>query len=494
MKTPRNGRTWSSGFLALVLVFVTASPGLGAEPSETLSDEDLQNHQSFRSNYDFLSDDPDYIRQLVGSSDANDEALKTLGLEMSESEWAEFQRRQELIAEIVPIQRIVTGLALDEESELRDTARLVETGERASTGSLFAGVWLDQLDGGRIKLAVTDADAVDTQAIYSLLPRGAEDLVVIEQRYSRDELEAFKRSIGDAIAAGDVRAATGYDYSEAGIKVRVIPHGQGVDVESITRDVPNDAFVVAEPRDYVLASQPHTTHSSGNQQSGLQIGIWRSGPTLFNSCTWGVTGHTAEYTYIVSAGHCFTPEGTVLSGWGHRWATQNASGNVVSTPSSAFVYARARDSSADYDHGRISSPRANTNCYHAAGDCNSLITERISLYAHAVGQTVCVSLAANASTSLSYDCGTVVDADYNEQGYTNRVEVASVAAHLGDSGAGMRYIDNFHGILTSADVPNQMILFEPAYYVKAFIGASTFDFNCVRSGSWWGSCPISYSN
>lgn len=290
-------------------------------------------------------------------------------------------------------------------------------------------------------------------------------------------------------------AATGYSYSDSGIKVRVIPHSDGVDVRPLVETIPEDAYVISDPSNYKLGGAPHTTHSSGDQQSGLQIGIWNTaGGALFQGCTWGVTGHTASYTYIVSAGHCFTPAGSVLSGWGYRWATQNISGNEISTTPSAFVYARAYDSNADFDHGRISSPSADTNCYHYAGHCTRKITERISLYAHAVGQTVCATLASDDSTAHPYDCGTVVDADYNEGGLTNRVEVNSMDGHPGDSGAGLHYFNNFHGVLTHVNESESRILFEPAYWVKAYIGASTFDFNCVRSGSWWSSCPISYSN
>jgi hypothetical protein len=472
----------------------TAHASVGEDTSTTRAFTDaLAYRLQFRRMFDFLSDDPAHIVALMVTG-GDDEARAVLGLEMSESEWAEVRRREEVLARAIDVKRMVTGLPLDAVSESEESPY-----RRSSMGPLFAGVWQDQMDGGRLKLAVTDASALDQGSLFALLPRGGEDLLVIEQRYSLDELRAWRDTIHSYLVEHSIHASIGFNYSDEGVRLRLslYPASHDADLTDLLASVPAGEVLVeyaeAAPE---LLNLPASSHNEADQQAGLQVGIhW---PSTSKLCTWGISGHTDTYAYVVTAGHCTTGYGTSISGWGLRYVTQNRnSAFVISTQPSAFTYARLYDSAATFDHARISAPYADTNCYHGTptnpnAHCVHPITSRLSLYGHTVGQIVCASLGL----TNDYHCGTVVDTDWTgeiEGHYTvNRVKVDEFEADHGDSGSGMVRYNKLHGLLTGG-VPGQYILFEQAYWVKAYIGASSFDFNCVPSGSWWASCPVVYS-
>jgi hypothetical protein len=60
----------------------------------------------------------------------------------------------------------------------------------------------------------------------------------------------------------------------------------------------------------------------------------------------------------------------------------------------------------------------------------------------------------------------------------------------GDSGSGFvgGTSNTWEGLYMGGTA--QHAFFEPAYYVKRDFGLTTWDFNCVKSGSAWIACPV----
>lgn len=480
----------------------------GDTPGQTLSDDEQYARQArFRSLFDFLSTSPFHLARLDASG-GHPEAYELFGIPMTQEEFAELERRRMVMSRAIDVKRAVTGRSFDEvEEALEGAARL--SGSRFPTGPLFGGLWQDHQDGGRLKLAVTDLGAVDRTALYGLFPRGEKDLLILEQGYSLDELYEWRTLLRDRLNRAGAVFGIGFHYSDDGLRILVefYPSDQVVDVLASLSGIPEDIVVVEFSNQVPIdLSDPANTHSSSNQQAGLQIGVWGSGwgGNGQGWCTWGMSGHTASYTYVVTAGHCATGHGTSMAGWGLRYVTQNYEGAdriTISTTPQAFVYARNKDSGATLDHARISSPRANTNCTHGEilnwlAHCEYPITKRLSWYGHEVGDYVCASLGA----TNDYNCGIVGHTDWEFDiwqpgvGWVTvygRIRVDGLNAGPGDSGAGVLLGNTLHGLMTNG-IPGQWIAFEPAYFVKAYIGATSFDFNCVKSGSWWAACPVVY--
>lgn len=499
--------------VAIVAIGLASVMAVGSSPamSDTVaSDADtgdllaahLTYARQFRSQFDFLSTDQAHVESLVADGGVP-ASLIAYGLEMTEGEWAEMERRLAVIARIPDIKPIVTGRRFDAAEEALELPD-----RRLLTGPIFSGIWQDHMDGGRLKLAVTDVGAIDREALYGLFPRGSEDLVIIEQSYSLDELYTWRDVIWSRISERLLAAGVGFSYSDLGVRLQLelYPGFQASDLDALLEGVPQDEVVFVPmaqgPEELDLNWKPH----GSTQMAGLEIGVYGSG--WFLDCTWGLSGHTSSFAYLITAGHCVTPAGTILSGYGARWVKQNPTAENVISASNAFVYARNKDGAAKLDHARIqlhgNYANSNGNKYHGSVSSHTAhdstrTTSRLNFNYHAVGQTVCASLGATGE----FKCGVVTSIDtsgtFRGNSYVNRVK-ASICGTWGDSGAGV--IDSgglnatIHGLLTDGwpcdepIYPNQGILFEKAWYVKAYIGASSFDFNCVWSGSWWAPCPV----
>jgi hypothetical protein len=200
------------------LTYVYAVPG-ESDPVAVDADH-LDYHLRFRSGFDFLSLDLDHIAAVVADG-GHPDAVANLGLELSDAEWGEFRRRQAVLAQAVAVMRLVTGRAFDEREEDVEGQSLVSGRGRLPTGPVFAGVWMDHMDGGLLKLAVTDAGAVDLDALYALFPRGADDLVIIVQEYSLDQLEAWRDLIGRRFQDLRIGGSLGLHRSDLGVRLRL---------------------------------------------------------------------------------------------------------------------------------------------------------------------------------------------------------------------------------------------------------------------------------
>jgi len=101
----------------------------------------------------------------------------------------------------------------------------------------------------------------------------------------------------------------------------------------------------------------------------------------------------------------------------------------------------------------------------------------------------CASFASG--TTNDYLCGYILDEEWNE---TNRVRVG-IEAHVGDSGAGMKWEYTIDGILTDITDPAGDLFFQTAYHTQYTLGNGYFYFNCAAGETTetdpadWGVCP-----
>lgn len=363
-------------------------------------------------------------------------------------------------------------------------------------------VWQDQMNGGKITLFVTKDDRTDRRSVSRLVGNG--DLHVVKVPHSAADYASYRAALSDELSSVGLayRIGTLRSKSEYGIKIVVdnptaLPDGFG-------QGVPDDAYVVMAGPSPELSGLPQDNHPNGDLQAGLML--WLDLPEGWGICTWGVSGHTSNWNYIVSAGHCMGPGHWQSSGWiGNDievWAgsqLQNALWDHL-TPGDAFLHSRLSE---PFDASRISSPNANENCYHGTlndpgRDCPWQIENRAlhNLWEEGTDRT-CASLGR----SNTYRCGDIIDenvtlatgADFDNFRTTRAVEVG-FQHQAGDSGAGLKWNDTLDGILICCSNPGETTtLMITAYDVKRGL-AGGFDFNCAvgfarKDADEWGACP-----
>ena len=447
--------------------------------------DQLEYQIEFRENSGWMNASDAAIAEVMGKRPETG-AMKELSLYMSPPEWAEFERRSELAQAGSAVRDAVIGSALPEPSNGQG---------RSSTGTNFAGLHLDHQDGGVLKLAVKDPNGVDVASVARSVPGGAVNLWVIDNPYSLDELWGFWETIVARVDASGLPVGGG---PQPGIGpndetlIEVIPFAEGLDLSDILKDIPSDAYVVAEVGSPGFnTSTPLSQHSSSQQQPGLKIRV-RNYPSIstWSGCTWGFNGHTSYY-YVVTAGHCSVGTGGGHADYGWSEVRQPDTSGFITSPrnTSTFGAAYLKYGGNEYqDAARFQSSYANHSYYHAGSDKARLMGYRASLYATAVGQYFCASLGE----SNTYRCGYGEKEEYrhyygpNDYGYRFQVGFATT---LGDSGAGLVRSDRIWGLATTY-IGNSNTLFVHAYRVKTNIGNSSFDFNCGLSA---GNCPVSSS-
>lgn len=295
-----------AGVSAEVLAFIE-SPALVALREERGDTPELARqldyHYRFRGMTDYLDRSPAHVAEVMRPGNHSPEALVEVGLELAPSEWQEFRRREGVGASIVEVLRLLTGRAYDEAEERLEGGVDGTPGQRLSTGDLLSGVWLDQMDGGRLKVAVTDASAVNMGQLARLVPGGRSSIEVIEQDLSADELHALKQGVrADLVEAGE-ESSVGYAYTDTGVKVRICPTRADQALERFRAPDPEN-IVIGPVENLEIAGGPGTAHSGSGIVAGLDIegtSDWREEPY---DCTWGLNGHTSGYLYLVTAGHC----------------------------------------------------------------------------------------------------------------------------------------------------------------------------------------------
>lgn len=423
----------------------------------------------FRSRFDFLSSDLDHLGQLLRDRPEN-VGVENLGLFMTDAEADELLRRQEL------------GDRLPDLARAAGEEPAQEEGAEPTRSENFAGVWQDQLDGGRLVVAVVDPSKVDRQAL-DRLAGGSDNLKVIDVDHSWDEVNTIRDRANKAIQEGDVEAGVRINSTSVGRVIDIY----GPDLKTIPADivalVPDGLGSLTQKDLPVDQGNPNTTHPESEQQPGLRIEFDPGG-----NCTWGANGHTSSYNYMVFAGHC-GPDPSFL-GWSDSVEIhQNNSFHL--TPGSQFFYSKT---DSGWDMERASSPQADSNCYHAVGSCVRYIRWRAL---HNSWETNSDLVCASLGNTNDYECGLILE-EYSTPPSSctigNRAVRYDIDTGGGDSGSGLIgpvgtgvTIDAIH---TCGD--GTEALGQTAYDVKNQLA---FDYNCAsskvtgRSAGNWGSCP-----
>jgi hypothetical protein len=361
----------------------------------------------------------------------------------------------------------------------------VSEGEDPEYGPNFAGVWQDQKDGGAIVVALVNPLKADRAQLERIVG-GSSNLRVIGVRYSWNEVDRYRDALLDAFKAKGLQASVRINSTSRGRMIEVVSPNPAEIAEAASIVAPADLLTVNEGPVDVEEGAPDTTHSEADQMPGLRIAIaggW---------CTWGINGHTSSYNYLVTAGHCGGATYDDFVGWTNGLEIyQNNS--FLLTPGSQYVYSINTE---PYDMKRMSTPQADSNCYHSNGHCIKNIRWRALHNSWEVGSDLVCATLGNTG---AYQCGFVVEENYSstasgcEGGRWVRYDIDTSG---GDSGSGLigpvqspgdTTIDAIHacGSGTSG-------FGNTAFDVKTQLG---FDFNCAstavtgRAASAWGACP-----
>jgi len=427
----------------------------------------------FRQDYDFLaSDDATIAAVLSERAGKGSTIFDEMQIFLSQSERTEIQRRIELHQKTGDVRDGVVGRTPSEEEFAGGTSRY---------GAAFGGVWSDDQDGGKVKVAIVRDELTTDLAsrIRSVFSDPGTELEIIEVTYSLDDLNAFAAAVGPVVeaAGADVVASTAW-YPD--------PISNTVVIASAARfripGVPEDAATwTGEPANYRTASGPVADHGSKASYGGLGITLgWQEYPApggLDNPiCTSAFGMTTSSYYYLLTAGHCLNliyeyetgnTSWSAISGYSYdvyMSAGQTVSGTPTRLVADGYIYARK---GGVYDVARIQNTGVSaTNCYHSGNDnCTYRIQYRLSLYGHGIGDDICASLAK----TNTYRCGQVSALNVSSNGLTGLVKWDD-AVSIGDSGAGVKWNYTAHGVVSLTSGSSS--LFVPIYRAVNGLGAN----------------------
>lgn len=432
----------------------------------------------FRSKVDFMSSDVGHLADLLTTRLDTDVGSVEMGLYMTEPEARELERRDALgerMAELT-LSFLSTSIEVDE-------------GQRPEYDSNFGGIWMDQLAGGEVVLAVVDSSKLDEEALYAIVG-GREFLRIIEQKYSYNETEAVRDTLEIQLEQLGLPPHVTATLTPKGRVLSVVATDPSAIRDRIGVGLPADSYQIEAGTPFRTMTKPSWTHNLSNQQPGLDIHIF-DGTGGAGGCTWGFNGHSTATHYIITAGHCLDDYANhggsnVLDV--DIWQNGNSGRDLTTNP-----YVFSHDNST-YDVARVSSSYADDNCYHgndligsSAAHCAYAMQNRSTSYGWDFGiDRTCASLAR----TNKYRCGFVVDDSFGP----NRL-VVDMSSQKGDSGSGAQWQTRIDGVLTDGSVPAGQSFFQKAYHVQFALGNGYFYFNCAvgetshSNVSNWGQCP-----
>lgn len=431
----------------------------------------------FRDGYDFLDSSPGQIASAMATGSRAAASFEEMGLLLAPAEAAELARRDRLGQEIEGLERAIGA-----------RAGLVE-------------IWQDQHDGGKLVAYVTSSRRVDRRAVARKV--GWADLRIVQVPYSRAEVRRHQLELHDQLVELGVSFSIGHVRTQRSFTLEVMVEDLDALPESFGAGVPKDLFSVVEGPTPTLANDPDANHNWADLQPGQTIYV-DNGPASW--CTWGINGHTSNWNYLVTAGHCLADHEN-FSGWvsSANMAIWNGSRSantiykrMTASSGNVFVHSNFEDWR---DAARVSVYRANTNCYHGtesnkATDCPWRIQDRTYHNSWEVGSDrTCASLGR----SNAYRCGKIEDENVSASSGafdSNRMVELQFTADPGDSGSGAKWENTFDGIITMKKtrfLRSDRSLMVTAYDVKRSLGSS-FDFNCAagfarKNADEWGACP-----
>jgi len=328
---------------------------------------------------------------------------------------------------------------------------LTDQAKDGPLGSRFGGVWIDNTDGGRVKLGVVKADersnAQARRAVESAgLEEGA-DLVDV----SRSDASIYG-IVGELKSR--IREANATADSELGVGVRTDENAAQLTLPADRALTSEQAAVVADARnkygdalrlDYAKGNDEPARCSAGSDpipplycDRPLRGGVRVSGT---QGCTGAFLGRsqTDGTLYQFGAGHCPTDRST----WFTRFANDLSAHDIG--PFHNWVY----DQRGDAGIIRVANPSGwiarawvfVTSSPDTSRDESYRIT---SDSGSVVGQRVC---ATGASRSQS-DCGTVLEVGYCAGYGVCGLARASFTVNPGDSGGPVYVSNSAKGIIS----------------------------------------------
>ncbi len=435
---------------------------------------------SFRRNFDYLNANSSRIAKVLETKPEN-HGIQELGLYLSSAEVAEMERRNTIGAQATRVARLVN----------------------AFDSSNYATVWQDQLDGGKLVLAVKNKSALSRAQIRRLRRVvGSGNLKIVEQRYSERQQNRFKNRLVSALRDYGVgyiiETVTDANGAQA-LEIRT-PNPEMLP-RNFASDVPRGAYSLKRGNPPSLLGRPLQNHGWADLQPGIQITVFNSQTNVSRICSWGFNAHTQNFNYIVTAGHCFLSAGETISKRTSPWHLQVWHSTPYGwtkqlTDRRPFVKGTMENS----DVLRVESRHANTNCYHGAGNTSSAHCRWAmeSIAVHNSWTRGASRSCASLGNTNTYRCGSILDKNVpigtrdRDGGITYiRAFRVQVGVMKGDSGAGFKNGNTIDGILTAGNDLDSYSYAISAYEVQSKLGVR---FNCAngeqkKSPSEWEKCP-----
>ena len=443
---------------------------------------------TFRSQNDYMALDLAHINGVLERR-ADNIGIQGLGLYLDDDEAAEFERRQTLGDRIPLIVEQITGTS----------DRSVPEGAEPQYPSNFGGAWQDQTDGGVIVVAVTDAAAVDEDAIAAIAG-GKENVRILDAHPSWDQVAKWQSQILERARSLGIEVSIDIDSTSRGRILAVYTADPSRVPESLFESIPATSYSLRAGGIGKAISNPRTAHSGADQQAGLYVLLTNTGVgTGTVGCTWGVSGNNNIDHYVVFAGHCpgltTSAPFTNYDGWTNTLEMlQGESSSFDLT--AGWRYLKTTFNAWTQDAGGFSTDFANRNCYHWS-HCAKWIANRAS---HNSWETNSDVTCASLGSSNVWRCGYIRQENYapgsgdcGGNGGWLRVEFAVIP---GDSGAGAIApyggATTFDGIVSCQSGSSHAVL-TTSMFVNLIAG---LDANCwsvaasTPSPSAWPTCAI----
>lgn len=277
-------------------------------------DDQVDYQRHFRSLFDSLDSSDAAIESVMSDTRANG-SFERWGLHLTDAEHVELLRRDEIQKEYPSIAAAAVG---DDWSE-----ELLE--DLAPDGSLgaFAGRWIDQLNAGKLVVALApdhpDFEAAQRRVLDErdrLVSDGKlepTDVEIVEVKFTGDDLHRVNREFGEIYVDGDeklrmlVRMSASINEQEN----RVDLYAEPLYLEQAKRfasQYPDGLVrvvaVAAGEYEFTDDVDPNSDWGAGKWHAGARIRVTNGSGSTQASCMWGASARTTSYAYVVTAAHC----------------------------------------------------------------------------------------------------------------------------------------------------------------------------------------------
>ncbi len=450
-------------------------------------DARVEYQRHFRSQFDFL-DASDATIAAVMTGIPTNESLHRWGLEMSDAEYAEMDRRHQIQKELPAIAAAAVGPDWSEE--------LVEGLAPERSFGAFAGRWIDQQNGGRLVVALVPSHpdyavsiqrASDTRnTIVGEGRLASDDVRFVDVAFTADQIYQVNSDFGALYLTDDsARRDVGMSASMNPVENRVDLYFESdwtVQAQRFARGYPSGLVKLVPVADDALqgidAVLPASDWGEGEWHSGAWVEIRDGNDSVIGTCLWGATARTTSRVYLVTAAHCagYSFNNVNQQSWFNssvsnavkRGVQTYLGDDVISNQyASTFVliYHGVRG-----DLARLEiSPASNAGDYdcmiESSQTCGQHIVRRELTTETEIGDTKCITMKTRG-----YVCGTLNSNDVQLSGYDWLRSIntgSSNHAQGGDSGGGIYEATLMTGILKGHfGWPTYDTYFTHAYYIE----------------------------